>query len=222
MTKLVIFDLDGTLLDTIEDLANSVNYALEQYNFPTHPVEAYRFFIGNGVNKLLERALPEDKRNADFVSMLKVYFIRHYFAHSEELTKPYPGISELVSKLYNEGYQLGVASNKVHDATVELVNRFFPDVKFTAIFGQRDGYPVKPAPGILEEIVELAGVEKSEVMYVGDSGVDVATAYNAKVPFAGVLWGFRPRKELEEVGATRFAETTQELYRIIKTPNPSR
>lgn len=221
MTKLVIFDLDGTLLDTIEDLANSVNYALQQYNYPTHPIEAYRFFIGNGVNKLLERALPEDKRNADFVSMLKVDFIRHYYAHSEELTRPYPGITELVNTLYSDGYQLGVASNKVHDATVELVRRFFPDVKFTAVFGQRDGYPVKPNPGILEEIIEMAGVQKSEVMYVGDSGVDVATAYNAKVPFTGVLWGFRPRKELEEVGATRFVETTEELYEIIKrTPNP--
>lgn len=216
MTKLVIFDLDGTLLDTIEDLANSVNYALEQYNFPTHPVETYRFFIGNGVNKLLERALPEDKRNADFVSMLKVYFIRHYFAHSEELTKPYPGISELLTRLYSEGYQLGVASNKVHEATVELVKRFFPEINFTLVLGQREGFPVKPNPGILEEIVATAGVAKNEVLYVGDSGVDVATAHNAGVPFTGVLWGFRPRKELEEVGATQFAETTEELYEIIK------
>lgn len=221
MTKLVIFDLDGTLLDTIEDIANSVNYALEQYNFPTHPIEAYNLFIGDGLNKMLERSLPEDKRNADFVSMLRVYFIRHYFAHSEEFTKPYAGISELVSKLYSEGYLLGVASNKVHDATVELVNRFFPDVKFTAIFGQREGYPVKPNPGILEEIIALAGVGKDEVMYVGDSGVDAATAYNAKVPFTGVLWGFRPQKELEDAGAVRFANTTEELYGIIKTtPNP--
>jgi phosphoglycolate phosphatase len=216
MTKLVIFDLDGTLLDTIEDLANSVNYALIQHNFPTHPIQSYRFFIGNGVNKLLERALPEDKRNADFVSILKVDFIRHYYAHSEESTKPYPGITELINRLYNEGFQLGVASNKVHPATVELVNRFFPDVKFTEVLGQREGYPVKPNPGILEEIIEKAGVDKTEVLYVGDSGVDVATAYNAKVPFAGVLWGFRPRKELEEVGATRFVENTEELYEIIK------
>ena len=215
MPKLIIFDLDGTLLNTIEDLANSVNYALQSYNFPTHPLEAYNLFIGNGVNKLLERALPEDKRNPDFVSMLKVEFIKHYFAHAEEFTKPYNGISELLSRLQAEGYQLGVASNKVHDATVQLVDKFFPEIKFTAVFGQREGYPVKPNPGILEEIIELAQVEKSEVLYVGDSGVDVATAYNAKVPFSGVLWGFRPRKELEEVGATRFAETTEELYRLI-------
>jgi phosphoglycolate phosphatase len=216
MTKLVIFDLDGTLLDTIEDLANSVNYALRQHNLHEHPINDYRFFIGNGLNKLLERALPDDKRNDDFISMLKVDFIRHYYAHSEESTKPYPGISELITQLYKEGYQLGVASNKVHDATVELVNRFFPDVTFIAVFGQREGYPVKPNPGILEEIIEMAGVEKIEVLYVGDSGVDVATAYNAKVPFTGVLWGFRPRRELEEVGAKSFVETTEELYEIIK------
>ena len=213
--ELVIFDLDGTLLDTIEDLANSVNHALQVYNFPIHPLEAYRYFIGNGVNKLLERALPEDKRSADFVSMLKVEFIKHYFAHAEEFTKPYPGISQLLVDIQNQGIKLGVASNKVHDATVQLVNRFFPEIRFTAVFGQREGYPVKPNPGILEEIIEMAGVEKANVLYVGDSGVDVATAYNAKVPFVGVLWGFRPQKELEEVGATQFVETTDELFEIV-------
>jgi phosphoglycolate phosphatase len=220
MPKLIIFDLDGTLLNTIEDLANSVNYALEQHHFPTHPIDSYNFFVGNGVNKLLERALPEAKRSADMISMLKVDFIKHYSVHSEEYTKSYNGISELLQKLYKDGFQLAVASNKIHSATVELVNRFFPEIKFTAVFGQRDGFPVKPNPGILEEIIEIAGVEKSEVLYVGDSGVDVATAYNAKVPFVGVLWGFRPRKELEEIGATRFVETTKELYEIITTtPN---
>lgn len=219
MTRLIIFDLDGTLLDTIEDLANSANYALKQHNFPTHPVDAYRFFVGNGINKLLERALPVEMQNADMVSMLKVDFIRHYFAHAEEYTKPYPGLSDLLQTLYKEGFQLAVASNKVHEATVQLVKRFFPEIGFTAIFGQRDGFPVKPNPAIVEEIIEIAGVEKEEVLYVGDSGVDAATAYNAKVPFAGVLWGFRPRKELEEVGATQFVETADELYRIIHTQN---
>jgi len=215
MPKLIIFDLDGTLLDTIEDLANSVNHALKAFNFPVHPVEAYRFFVGNGVNKLLERALPEDKRNADFISMVKHEFIKHYLVHAEEFTKPYPGIAELITRLAAEGYQLAVASNKVHDATVQLVKRYFPTIQFTAVFGQRDGFPAKPNPGILEEIIKIAGVDKSEVLYVGDSGVDVATAINAKVTFTGVLWGFRPQKELEELGAVSFVESAEELYRLI-------
>lgn len=215
MKKLIIFDLDGTLLDTIEDLANSVNYALQQHHLPTHPVEAYNYFIGNGVNKLLERALPAEHQNSDMISMLKTDFIKHYYAHSEEYTKPYKGINDLLTRLYNDGYQLGVASNKIHQATADLVQKFFPDVQFTAVFGQREGYPTKPNPSILEEIIEKANVQKSEVLYVGDSGVDVATAYNSKVDFTGVLWGFRPQRELEEVGARNFVETANQLYKQI-------
>jgi len=215
MYKLIIFDLDGTLLDTIEDLANSVNYALQQHSYPTHPVEAYHFFVGNGVNKLLERALPATLRSADNVSMLKVDFIKHYFANVDQFTKPYPGISNLINRLQTENFMLAVASNKVHSATVDLVERFFEGIRFFKILGQREGFPVKPNPGILDEIIGSAGVDKSEVLYVGDSGVDVATAYNAKVAFVGVLWGFRPRKELEEIGATNFVNNTEELYEII-------
>ncbi len=218
MKKLIIFDLDGTLLDTIEDLANSVNFALELHNFEPHPISAYKFFIGSGLSKLLERALPADMRNTDTVSMLKVDFMKHYAEHAEEFTKPYPGIPELLKSLTTKGYQLAVASNKYHSATVELAKRFFPEITFCAVFGQRDGHGVKPNPGILEEIIEIAGVSKSEVLYVGDSGVDVATAYNAKVDFVGVLWGFRPRKELEEVGAELFVENTEELERVIVSP----
>lgn len=215
MKKLIIFDLDGTLLDTIEDLANSVNYALKLHKLEPHPVEDYNLFIGNGLSKLLERALPVDKQNADMISMLRGDFMEHYTQHAEEFTKPYPGIIELLNNLSTKGYQLAVASNKYHKATVELVKRFFPETEFRAVFGQRDGYPVKPNPGILEEIIQIACVNKAEVLYVGDSGVDVATAFNTKVDFVGVLWGFRPRKELEEVGAEVFVENTDELERVI-------
>lgn len=215
MKKLIIFDLDGTLLDTIEDLANSVNFALQQHQLPTHPIEAYNYFVGNGVNKLLERALPTELQNSDMISMLKIDFIKHYSAHSEEYTKPYNGIADLITRLYKDGFQLAVASNKIHQATTDLVQRFFPNIQFTAVFGQREGYPTKPNPSILDEIIEKANVHKSEVLYVGDSGVDVATAFNAKVDFVGVLWGFRPQKELEEVGAHNFVENAGQLYNLI-------
>lgn len=216
MYKLIIFDLDGTLLDTIEDLANSVNHALKQFNFATHEVNAYRLFIGNGVNKLLERSLPDAHRNADCVSMLKHEFIKHYYTHSEVCTKPYTGIVSLLNQLYAEGYKLAIASNKIHPATVELAVRFFPNIQFSDVFGQREGFPVKPNPEILNEIIENAGVARTQVLYVGDSGVDVSTALNANVNFVGVLWGFRPKSELEAVGATTFVSNTEELYQLIK------
>jgi phosphoglycolate phosphatase len=216
MIKLVIFDLDGTLLDTIEDLANATNHALQQFNFPVHEVASYRFFVGNGVNKLLERALPEAHKNADAISMLKHEFLKYYLIHAEDCTKPYPGISELLTNLHKEGFQLAVASNKMHDATVELVKRFFPAIPFSIILGQRDGIPVKPSPAIVDEIVECAGITKNEILYVGDSGVDAATAVNAGVLFVGVLWGFRPQQELEDAGATRFVERPEEIVKLVR------
>lgn len=211
MIKLIIFDLDGTLLDTIEDLANATNHALKQFNFPLHDAGTYRFFVGNGIEKLIERALPEEHRNADAISMVKHEFLKYYMFHADDCTKPYPGISELLNKLQREGFQLGVASNKMHDATVDLVKRFFPEINFTSVLGQRDGIPVKPSPEILDEIVSRAGVLKSETLYVGDSGVDAMTASNAGIAFIGVLWGFRPRQELEEAGAERFVEHPEEI-----------
>lgn len=211
MIKLIIFDLDGTLLDTIEDLANATNHALKQFNFPLHDTATYRFFVGNGINKLIERALPEEHKNADAISMVKHEFLKYYMFHADDCTKPYSGITELLTKLQQGGYQLGVASNKMHDATVDLVKRFFPGISFTSVLGQRDGIPVKPSPEILNEIVSAAGVLKSETLYIGDSGIDAQTAINANIQFTGVLWGFRPRRELEEAGAERFVEKPEEI-----------
>jgi phosphoglycolate phosphatase len=215
MIKLIIFDLDGTLLNTIEDLANATNHALKQFNFPTHVAETYRFYVGNGINKLIERALPEEHSNADAISMVMHEFLKYYMFHADDCTKPYPGIPELLNKLHRKGFQLGVASNKMHDATVELVNRFFPDINFTTILGQRDGIPVKPSPDILDEIVTRAGVLKSETLYIGDSGVDAMTAINARIEFIGVLWGFRPQQELKEAGAMRFVEKPEEIVGLV-------
>lgn len=206
MKKLIIFDLDGTLLDTIEDLANATNYALSQFDLPVHPVESYRYFIGNGLQKLLEKACPEDRRNPELISMLRDKFIGYYYRNADANTRPYAGISELVNSLNEKGYYLAVASNKVHDATVELVKRFFPEINFRAVFGQRDGYPVKPDPSILNEIIDIAGVNHNEVIYIGDSGVDATTALRAGVDFIGVLWGFRTENELRAAGATIVAD----------------
>ena len=213
--KLIIFDLDGTLLDTVHDIAASVNYALEQNKFPTHPVDAYYSFIGNGLDKMLERALPENHRKNEEIALMRVYFIEHYYKHSDDLTQPYAGINDLLEKLQAEGYQLAVASNKVHEGTTQLVERFFSNIRFVAVFGQRQGHKAKPDAGILNEIIALAGVEKNAVLYVGDSGVDAATAINADVDFAGVLWGFRPRTELASSGAKTFVANCDELYALL-------
>lgn len=215
MKKLIIFDLDGTLLDTIGDLAAATNYALHQFGFPEHPEEAFRFFVGNGINKLIERALPEASRSADEISMVKHEFLKYYQANGEEQTRPYPGIRALLEELNTKGYKLAVASNKYHEGTTTLVQYFFPDIPFAGVLGQRDGVPVKPSPVIVEELMQKAGVTKKETLYVGDSGVDAATALNSGVDFVGVLWGFRPKSELESVGATRFVEQADELLAIV-------
>ena len=216
MTQLVIFDLDGTLLDTIEDLANSVNFALKKHGFPQHEVETYRRLVGNGVTKLIERALPDEHKDRETIEGVKKDFILHYIPHSEECTRPYPGITEMLKQLNQRGLQLAVASNKVHVATERLVNYFFPDISFSVILGQRDGFPVKPDPSILQSIFELTSVPKEKVLYVGDSGVDVQTALNADVPFVAVLWGFRPKEELEAKGAISFVSKPEELLFFVE------
>lgn len=146
MKKLIIFDLDGTLLNTIADLAAATNYALEQCNYPTHPEDAYYYFVGNGINKLFERALPEEARTTENVLKIRSHFVPYYNAHNCDLSRPYPGIPELLEALQNAGLQLAVASNKYHEATVKLIERFFPKIHFSAVFGQRDNVPTKPEP----------------------------------------------------------------------------
>lgn len=202
--KLIIFDLDGTLLDTIEDLANACNHALSMFNLAVHPVESYRFFVGNGINNLILKALPEDKKNQDNVSMLRPEFLKYYYAHGEECTRPYKGIPELISLLKSKGYLLGVASNKIHEATLQLVTEFFGAGTFDKVYGQRENIAIKPDPSILLQISEELGLTKDEVLYIGDSGVDASTAINAGIEFIGVLWGFRPETELRAAGATEF------------------
>lgn len=196
MKRLVIFDLDGTLLNTIADLAVAVNQALVACGYPTHPEEAYRFMVGDGVRKLFERALPESERTEENVERIREHFMPYYDLHNADLSRPYYGVCELLNSLERRGVKIAVASNKYHAATLKLVNHYFPHNQFLTILGQREGVPVKPNPQIVEEIISLAGLSKTEVLYIGDSNVDMQTARNAEVDVIGVSWGFRPREEL--------------------------
>ncbi|MDR0836326.1 MAG: HAD family hydrolase [Tannerella sp.] len=216
--RLIIFDLDGTLLNTITDLAHATNYALLQLGFPYHNVEEYKYFVGNGMLRLFERALPENERNeANFLAMRK-HFLPFYERHNSVFTKPYEGIYELLTNLQSAGLKFAVASNKYHKATEELIRRYFPHIDFVAVFGQREGIPVKPSPAIVFEILQKAGIAAKETLYVGDSGVDMQTALNAGIDSVGVTWGFRPRAELEKHGAKYIIDTPSKLQKYV-TPN---
>jgi phosphoglycolate phosphatase len=216
MKSLLIFDLDGTLLDTVADLAASTNYALKKCGFPTHETAAYRFFIGNGINKLFERTLPEGAKTIENILLIRQHFLEYYGAHNAELTVPYPGISKLLQKLDSDGIKLAVASNKYQLATEHLIHHFFPEIKFVAVFGQRENVPTKPDPTIIYDILDIANIEKNEVLYIGDSGVDMLTAKNAEIEAVGVTWGFRPRTELEEFLPKYIVNNTDEVYEIAK------
>lgn len=214
-TRLVIFDLDGTLLNTIDDLAMSTNHALRQYGYPEHKLETYRYFVGNGITKLIERALPEEARQEENIINLRSAFVSYYQMHKTDLSKPYPGIPELLIQLQSQGILLAVASNKYQQGTSELVRHFFGNIQFAAVLGQRENIPVKPHPAIVKEILTLTDVPASAARYVGDSGVDMQTARNSGVTSIGVTWGFRPRQELESNGANLIVDLPLEIARLI-------
>lgn len=214
MKKLIIFDLDGTLLNTIADLAQSTNHALQVLGYPTHEESAYNFMVGNGINKLFERALPEGEKSEENVLRVRKEFIPYYDVHNADKSQPYPGIPELLEQIQEKGMQLAVASNKYQAATEKLIAHYFPNIRFTAVFGQREGINVKPDPTVVFDILKIAQVAKEEVLYVGDSGVDMQTAANAGVTACGVTWGFRPRAELETFHPAHVVEQASEIAAI--------
>lgn len=216
MKKLVIFDLDGTLLNTIADLAAATNYALTQFGYPTHSTDAYRFFVGNGINKLFERALPEADRTPENVLRIRSKFVPYYNIHNADLSRPYPGIEDLLNQLQQHHIQIAVASNKYQEATAKLIGQYFPAIRFTAVFGQRENVPTKPDPQVVNEIIQLAGVSKEEVVYIGDSGVDMQTGLNAGVTTIGVCWGFRPKSELQEFHPDLLVEKPEDISRFLQ------
>ena len=216
MKKLVIFDLDGTLLNTIADLANSTNYALKVLGYPIHEPDKYNFMVGNGINKLFERALPDGEKTEENVLRVRQEFVPYYDRHNADKSRPYPGVTELLETLQTAGMQLAVASNKYQAATEKLIAHYFPNIKFTAVFGQREGIPVKPDPIIVKEILQIAKVQEEETLYVGDSGVDMQTAINAGVTSCGVTWGFRPRTELESFHPDHIVDNAEEIKLLCR------
>ncbi|MDR2149026.1 MAG: HAD family hydrolase [Tannerella sp.] len=213
--RLIIFDLDGTLLNTIYDLANGANFALERSGFPTHHVDEYKYFVGNGINKLFERALPENQKTVENIQRIRDIFIPYYEEHNADFTRPYEGISELLTGLQDRGLKIAVASNKYQQGTEELVKRFYPEIRFSAVFGQREGVPAKPNPKVIFEILQKVRISARETLYVGDSGVDMQTALNAGIAPVGVAWGFRPREELERYGAKHIINTPADLWKFF-------
>ena len=215
MKKLVIFDLDGTLINSIEDLGQAANYALSKNGFPTHSLASYPFFVGNGVRNLIRKALPEENRNDTTIDSLLKDFKEYYDDHNVDSTTPYDGIMELLKQLQEQGVKLAVASNKYQKATEKIVSQLFPDIKFVSVQGQQDGVNVKPDPSIVFNILGVALVPKAEVLYVGDSGVDMETARRACVDSVGVTWGFRSEKELNEYHADRIVHRASDIFDIV-------
>lgn len=213
--QLVIFDLDGTLLDTVADLANATNQALAKCGYPTHPTEAYYRFVGNGINKLFARALPEEARTEENVQRIRTLFIPYYNEHNADDSRPYPGIVELLTHLQDQGIQLAVASNKYQQATAKLVGHFFPGIRFAAVYGQREGIPIKPDPTIVNDILSATGISRARTLYIGDSGVDMQTARNASVESVGVTWGFRDEEELRTNGAAHIIHNAKDIQELI-------
>jgi phosphoglycolate phosphatase len=211
MAQTYIFDLDGTLLDTLADLAASVNYALRTHHMPEHSLDDVRRFVGNGVRLLMIRAVPDGEQNPQFEAAFQT-FREHYMAHSLDTTHPYQGIPELLAELKARGKRLAVVSNKFYAATQELCHHFFPDTIEVAIGEhEAEGIRKKPAPDTVMEALRQLGVSRENAVYVGDSDVDIATARNSGLPCISVLWGFRDRSFLKEKGATTFVAAPSDI-----------
>ena len=216
MIKLVIFDLDGTLIDTMEDIANACNYALEKCGCPVRRLDEYNMLVGRGIDNLFRGALPEGQKTEDMVTMMRGHFVPYYNEHKCDFTRPYNGILPLLEKLSESGLHFAVASNKYQEGTEQLVEKFFGKFEFVKVLGQRDGKPIKPDPEIVHEAMEgVPGITLDEVVYCGDSDVDMQTGLGAGVKTIGVTWGFRTREELAAYKPFSLVDSPDEISEII-------
>lgn len=211
--KVVIFDLDGTLLDSLEDLGEAVNHALAAKGFPLHTLPEYRLMVGHGVRNLVKQALPEPfQADESLVDECLAVFKSYYTAHIDVHTRPYPGMVELLGQLHGNGVLLAVASNKFQSGTEYLVSKLFPGIPFVAILGNREGFPLKPDPEIVGEVLRKAGVAKADVVLVGDSLTDMKTAENGGIRGIAVSWGYRT---LQASDTLTVVSSAHELERIL-------
>lgn len=213
--RLAIFDLDGTLLDTIGDLAEACNYMLSLRKLGSHTREEYAKMVGNGILNLVKRALPEELRTDEYVMAARADFLDFYTANIDRHTRPYDGIYEVLRTLQDEGWSLAVASNKFDEGTQKLVRSIFPDIHFSAIYGNKEGFPLKPDAALLDLIIKECDADLATAWMIGDSGVDIQTAKNAEVRSIGCSWGFRPRTELEQFGADHIVDAPSEILQIL-------
>jgi phosphoglycolate phosphatase len=213
--RLAIFDLDGTLLDTIGDLAEACNYMLSLRGLAPHTREEYHKMVGNGILKLVERALPEELRSTEYVMAAREDFLAYYVEHIDCYTRPYDGVREVLHTLQTDGWTLAVASNKFDDGTQRLVSSIFSEVEFKAVYGNRENFPLKPDAALIELIMEECGAVRETTTMIGDSGVDMQTAKNGGVRSIGCTWGFRSREELEQNGADIIVDNPLEILSVI-------
>lgn len=213
MYRTAIFDLDGTLLNTLDDLADAVNYALAKFGYPTRSLAEVRRFVGNGVANLIERSLPNSERSADFDEVLAT-FRAYYEKNSQNKTAPYEGILDMLARLREQGVRVAVVSNKFDAAVAALSHRYFGDLVEIAV-GESQSRAKKPAPDGIFFALEQLGEAREGAVYIGDSEVDAVTAANAGIPCISVLWGFRDREEIEAAGGSVFAESVAELEKLL-------
>lgn len=211
--KAVLFDLDGTLVNSLKDLSISTNYVLEKYGFEARPEENFKYYAGDGMAKMITRAMPEEKVE-DMLQTLLADFLEHYAIHYADNTAPYDGIVELVKRLKESGLKVAVVTNKAQEAAESVITKIFGDI-FDYVMGLRPNIPAKPDPTAVFMVMEELGVKPEECAFVGDTSMDIAAGVNAGAFPVGVLWGFREREELESAGAKAFANTADELGNIL-------